>query len=260
MGKNKNKDDGQNPNNIPNKDILQRLNFLYQASVLMHKIASPSDNPDSSTPDSGNPRLEATQEDNSETGRGRHERNMHKSNGKQQRMGTASDLARNYIRSMRIIGQKTNVRMDPSVKRSLCKGCSTVLVPGSTATVRIKSMRSHRHAISYTCTHCSTTRRIPAPPTAQPMSFSSPNSNRNTPKLRLNEESGMDGDIRMANEGASGSTGEGVENSEEKIVTMNSGKRRLHKHRKVIMRSTPFFARDDHIVIVGNGRTDTAAQ
>ncbi|PBK70677.1 hypothetical protein ARMSODRAFT_89527 [Armillaria solidipes] len=72
---------------------------------------------------------------------------------------------------MKIVGQKTVVKMDPSVKRTICKGCNTILVPGS---IRAKSAHisifnavespSHGHLMVYTCTHCKTTRRIPAQP------------------------------------------------------------------------------------------------
>jgi len=65
---------------------------------------------------------------------------------------------------MRVVGQKTTVKMDPSIKRSLCSGCGTILVPGSTASVRVKKSRSHGHIMAYTCLHCRMTKRIPAPP------------------------------------------------------------------------------------------------
>lgn len=70
---------------------------------------------------------------------------------------TAADLSRIYVATMKTIGQKTVVRMysflaipdfhlfsmlafsrDPSIKRTICKGCAVVLIPGSTATVRVK--------------------------------------------------------------------------------------------------------------------------
>jgi RNase P subunit RPR2 len=76
-------------------------------------------------------------------------------------------------------------RRDPAVKRTLCKRCDALLVPGVTASVRVngqsllaprsphpRSMltvlaiesKYHRHAVSTTCLHCRTCRRIPAPP------------------------------------------------------------------------------------------------
>ncbi|KAG7443158.1 Rpr2-domain-containing protein [Guyanagaster necrorhizus] len=118
-----------NPNNVPNKDIIQRLNFLYQASVYLNGVTSQAP-----------PRR------------------------KKQKRVTTCDLSRNYVSSMKTVGQKTTVKMDPSVKRTICKGCDTILVPGSTVTIRVNKSPSHGHLMVYTCTHCRTSRRIPAPP------------------------------------------------------------------------------------------------
>ena len=70
------------------------------------------------------------------------------------------------------------------MKRTLCKGCHNVLIPGITARIRVRSefipiesfsvfpfrligmltaSPSFGHCISYTCLDCSTTRKIPAP-------------------------------------------------------------------------------------------------
>ncbi|KAJ8591178.1 hypothetical protein M405DRAFT_814782, partial [Rhizopogon salebrosus TDB-379] len=40
---------------------------------------------------------------------------------------------------MKVIGQKTNVKSDPTVKRVICKGCNVILIPGASSTVRVKS-------------------------------------------------------------------------------------------------------------------------
>ena len=80
---------------------------------------------------------------------------------------------------------------DPTVKRTLCRGCDTVLIPGLSATVRVNSACSfrettrvmsfsqlyllilkklgsntHRHVITTNCLRCKSARRIPAPPVA----------------------------------------------------------------------------------------------
>ena len=130
MGKNKNKNKDQvpNPNNVSNRDIIQRLNFLYQASVLLNTMSSSQPQSATST----------------------RQRNRNK-------CVSTSELSRSYIDTMKTVGKKTNVKMfvvvlprplqmshrvfpsDPSVKRRLCKGCSSVLVPGMSAKVRIKS-------------------------------------------------------------------------------------------------------------------------
>lgn len=80
---------------------------------------------------------------------------------------------------------------DPTVKRTLCRGCDTVLIPGLSATVRVNSAcffretnschvvlttrfadskklgsNTHRHVITTNCLRCKSARRIPAPPVA----------------------------------------------------------------------------------------------
>jgi ribonuclease P protein subunit RPR2 len=113
---------------------------------------------------------------------------------------------------MCIVGQKTTVKMyeedfphvirvstnwllpfsrsDPALKCSLCSSCNTALIPGSSASVRVKSTcftdsyawmvpdhsqtfsnqiklesSSHGHLVVYTCLHCESSKGIPAPPT-----------------------------------------------------------------------------------------------
>ncbi|KAI6110579.1 Rpr2-domain-containing protein [Pisolithus croceorrhizus] len=138
MVKNKGKHaDIPNPNHISNKDIIQRLNFLYQASALLGTI-SPNTPVTCHSTDCHQPR--------------------------RRRVVTISELSRSYVDTMKIVGQKTNTKIDPSVKRSLCKNCSSVLAPGISATVRVKNSASHHHLVSYVCHACRSERRIPAPP------------------------------------------------------------------------------------------------
>ena len=149
MGK-KQKEETPNINATPNRDIIQRLNFLYQASVYLQSLEpSTSIAISNHSSSSGNPRSKSTQ----------------KASGKKKkhrRKYTAGDLARNYVQCMRIVGQKTTVKMyeedfpyvirvstnwllpysksDPALKRSLCSSCNTTLIPGSSASVRVKSL------------------------------------------------------------------------------------------------------------------------
>ncbi|KAJ7594545.1 RNAse P Rpr2/Rpp21/SNM1 subunit domain-containing protein [Mycena floridula] len=143
----KNKEQVPNPSAVTNREILQRLSFTYQASAYLNSI------PVSTVTDGSRKRKRTT----------------------------AHNLSKRYIDSMKIVGQKTTVKMDPSIKRTLCKGCNVVLMPGSTCTVRVKSKilslsttrdknsstesSSHGHIMSYTCTSCGTGYCIPAPAT-----------------------------------------------------------------------------------------------
>jgi ribonuclease P protein subunit RPR2 len=92
----KTKDDVPNPNSVSNRDILQRLNFLYQASALLGTIDTP-------------PREMAAPVPASLKGKERRQE-MRKRN--RERHSTApADLSRTYVRSMKAIGQKTNMRL-----------------------------------------------------------------------------------------------------------------------------------------------------
>jgi len=149
-----NKDDAPNPNSVPNRDVMQRLNFLYQASVYLNAVSSPVEN-HPTTPTEQAPIASTSTSTEEEPRRSK------------RRTTSTADLSRSYVQAMKAIGRKTVVKMDPAVKRTLCKGCGTVLIPGSTSTVRIKPSSSHGHAVTYTCTKCKTSRRIPAPPVLQ---------------------------------------------------------------------------------------------
>ncbi|KII92605.1 hypothetical protein PLICRDRAFT_172677 [Plicaturopsis crispa FD-325 SS-3] len=144
----KSKEDTPNVTGVANRDIIQRLNFLYQASTYLNHISAPPPPPPHQNPDG--------QDDTQRESPG---------NKRRRKTVSASDLSRAYVKTMKVVGQKAIVRMDPAVKRTLCKGCNTVLVPGSTANVRVRSSSSHGHIVVYTCLSCTTTRRLPAPPT-----------------------------------------------------------------------------------------------
>ncbi|OSX66023.1 hypothetical protein POSPLADRAFT_1133002 [Postia placenta MAD-698-R-SB12] len=151
--KNKGQDSTVTINGVANRDILQRLNFLYQASTYLNSIAPhPTDEP--ITNYMGEPLT--CKERKTEMRR------------QQRHPATTSDLSRSYVKSMKIIGQKATVRMDPSVKRTICKKCNTVMVSGTTADVRIRTSPVHGHVVCYICKSCSTSRRIPAPPVLDP--------------------------------------------------------------------------------------------
>ncbi|KAI9463676.1 Rpr2-domain-containing protein [Lactarius psammicola] len=177
MGKKK-KDEAPNPNGVVNRDILQRLNFLYQASTYLESVSRQSDVRPKGRVDSS---IGTTEEvpavaSGSVTSilptkvkLGRRERR------RKRRVIRAADIGQGYVRAMRLIGQKTTVKMDPTVKRTLCKGCDTVLIPGLSATVRVNGELSchsrsnnHRHLVTTSCLRCKLSRRIPAPPVLKP--------------------------------------------------------------------------------------------
>ncbi|KAM6490675.1 RNAse P Rpr2/Rpp21/SNM1 subunit domain containing protein [Amanita muscaria] len=144
-----NKDPIPNISSVQNREIIQRLNFLYQASVYLQNLSQTTLSP-ASTP---------VTHEHKHAKKGTQERKRHR-----QRIRTTDELSRAYIDTMLTVGKKTTVKMDPSIKRTLCKRCQSVLVPGLTVSVRVRKSTSHRHALELTCTFCGFERRIPAPP------------------------------------------------------------------------------------------------
>jgi len=69
-------------------------------------------------------------------------------------------LSTNLTHLMVRIGRKSVTRGSPEVKRSICKGCHTVLVPGDTAKVDVRSRRGGKKA-EIRCEHCGTVKAFP---------------------------------------------------------------------------------------------------
>ena len=116
MGK-KQKEETPNINATPNRDIIQRLNFLYQASAYLQSIDS---EPSASIPISNHPsssrsisKSKAKEIETADTSKHTttQEAGGKKKKKKHKRKQTTGDLARNYVQCMRIVGQKTTVKM-----------------------------------------------------------------------------------------------------------------------------------------------------
>ncbi|KAL7424643.1 Ribonuclease P protein subunit p21 [Cryptotrichosporon argae] len=138
---------------VLNRDVLQRYNFTYQSSVYLSALGTSSAGagPSARAP-VALPHPAAAQ-------------------GRQRRAGDAPgvDFAALARGNMRASGRMINhcqVKCDPSVKRTVCKGCAAVLVPGLTSRVRVRT--KHRTpTLVYTCTTCQTSLALPCPASAE---------------------------------------------------------------------------------------------
>lgn len=64
------------------------------------------------------------------------------------------ELARFYCFSQKTIAKRLVLRQDPSVKRTLCKRCCSLLIPGVTATTRQKRKNSKTRFTVMRCLSC----------------------------------------------------------------------------------------------------------
>ncbi|CAG10932.1 unnamed protein product, partial [Tetraodon nigroviridis] len=70
------------------------------------------------------------------------------------------ELARFYCSTQRTIARRLVLRQDPSVKRTLCKRCCSLLIPGVSATTR---QRRKKGKIGFTvmrCLSCGHTKKL----------------------------------------------------------------------------------------------------
>ncbi|KAJ8276826.1 hypothetical protein GJAV_G00068320 [Gymnothorax javanicus] len=69
------------------------------------------------------------------------------------------ELARFYCYTQRTISKRLVLRQDPSVKRTMCKKCFSLLIPGVSATVRQRKHRRESVTLAR-CVSCGQTKRF----------------------------------------------------------------------------------------------------
>ncbi|KAL7986307.1 hypothetical protein Chor_011473 [Crotalus horridus] len=69
------------------------------------------------------------------------------------------ELARFYCQTQNNISRRLVLRQDPSVKRTICKSCFSLLVPGISSTVRQRKRRHQRWTVVQ-CLNCGLSKRF----------------------------------------------------------------------------------------------------
>ncbi|PWN48077.1 hypothetical protein IE53DRAFT_381636 [Violaceomyces palustris] len=67
-------------------------------------------------------------------------------------------------RDLQNLSKKALIRLDPEFKRSCCRVCQSLLLPGLNLRVRNKPFGPHKRVIDLFCETCRSKRRLPAPP------------------------------------------------------------------------------------------------
>ncbi|SAL99313.1 hypothetical protein [Absidia glauca] len=105
-----------------------RMNFLCQAASLMATLSNPM------------PPQATTLSNTTSTTKDRSKRRPYRSGLVWQEDSHGYHaLSRYYNTTMKKIGQRMVLRLDPQLKRTICKRCSTSLIPAMTSTVRIQA-------------------------------------------------------------------------------------------------------------------------
>ncbi|CAG8651017.1 13135_t:CDS:2 [Acaulospora morrowiae] len=146
MGKKNQKGGKSEPGQVQHREIYQRMNFLYQAATLMTSINIPNSHHSKQKHNNDSNSTFANQSQDASSSLSTHNHSL-------------VPLGRFYVNTMKTIGTKQVLRIDPSIKRTLCRRCETLLLPGVTSRVRIKS--SSEKNLQIKCTQCNVTRKIP---------------------------------------------------------------------------------------------------
>lgn len=78
---------------------------------------------------------------------------------------THAVLLRNYARHVDLVSKKSVLKMTPRLKRSMCKKCQSVMIPGVTQTMEVQNLAKNgsdkSDVLVYACIPCGTTKRFP---------------------------------------------------------------------------------------------------
>ncbi|XP_031430099.1 ribonuclease P protein subunit p21 isoform X1 [Clupea harengus] len=75
-----------------------------------------------------------------------------------------AELARFYCFTQKTIARRLVLRQDPSVKRTICKRCCGLLVPGVTGALRQRKRKGKQRVTVLRCLSCGQTRKLPNNP------------------------------------------------------------------------------------------------
>ncbi|XP_060933606.1 ribonuclease P protein subunit p21 [Limanda limanda] len=70
------------------------------------------------------------------------------------------ELARFYSFTQRTVARRLVLRQDPSVKRTICKKCFSLLIPGVTATIRQQRKKRKNRFTVVTCLSCGQSKKL----------------------------------------------------------------------------------------------------
>lgn len=75
-------------------------------------------------------------------------------------------LPRHLLSHVRAVARKSQIRLSPTIKQSICKRCDVLLIPGSTSTVRTENRsrggrKPWADVLVVTCNVCGITKRFP---------------------------------------------------------------------------------------------------
>lgn len=144
---------------VPNRHIYSRISFLYQAAAYLSAVskqgpASCGPNTPPAAAADTNVQLEGTDDKAQDTIQ------------EAQPIAATQSMSRKLVTDLRAITLKSQIRVSPGIKRTICKYCDTLLIDGHTCSsvVENKSKGGKKpwaDVLVIKCHTCSRERRVP---------------------------------------------------------------------------------------------------
>ncbi|MCJ1374320.1 hypothetical protein MMC20_005552 [Loxospora ochrophaea] len=161
---------------VPQKHLLSRISFLYQAATYLSSVDLASNKETKSelvrsTATTGLPNdlgdtshLSQHPEDHGIVARPA-VKGAADENRSTKPVPGRSVMERQLISQLRGVSLKAQIRLPTSIKHSICKRCDTILVPGSTSSMRIENnsrngKKAHADVLVLACLSCDTEKRF----------------------------------------------------------------------------------------------------
>ncbi|KAF2965407.1 hypothetical protein GQX73_g8156 [Xylaria multiplex] len=136
---------------IPNKHLYSRLSYLHQAAAVLGSQLGNTPCSKSASAESKDPEVKGELSDSSKY--------------------TAADqlrlnLARHLLTDLRATSLKSQIRLSPAIKHTICKFCDTLLIEGETSTSVVENKSKHgkkpwADVLVVKCNTCDRVKRFP---------------------------------------------------------------------------------------------------
>ncbi|KAK7756608.1 hypothetical protein SLS62_001445 [Diatrype stigma] len=154
MAKGKNKAAGS----VPNRPIYSRISYLYQAAAYLSSTSS--QNHEVSTPHEAAVAQTQTSTDATEESKSNNTQSQASDNAAKQA------VSRRLLSDLRACSLKTQIRLSPSMKQTICKYCDTLLIEGDTSTSVVENQskggkKPWADVLVVKCNTCGGVKRFP---------------------------------------------------------------------------------------------------
>ncbi len=138
---------------VPHKHLHSRISYLYQAATYLTNVYKTK--PDIQHTESTRSSIEMMDDTVSRSDTGR-----------KPLSSEALGPARVLLSNLRAVSLKTQIRLTPAIKSSICKRCDTLLVSSSTSTSRVENNsrggnKAWADVLVVTCNSCGFVKRFP---------------------------------------------------------------------------------------------------